>query len=268
MPNIHPPAQLANQLRQARHRARLSQLELSLRLGVSQRHISFVEGSRAKPSRELLTSWLQELDVPLAERNQALLAAGFAPIFAQSNWQDPALASAQQALQQLLSAHDPSPAFVIDAQWNVLQLNRGARWLAGALMPELVLGDSAFNLLDALVAPNGMGNALSNLTEVGPALLARLRCEAQSEPALIPRVAAFAAMLQLHSAGSSRPAAENGTLPPLLNSRYRTKFGDLAFFSMFTTFGTPHDISLASLRVEHLFAADDATKAVLHANVA
>jgi transcriptional regulator with XRE-family HTH domain len=216
---MYPPANLANQLRQARRRARLSQLELSLRLGVSQRHISFVEGSRAKPSRELLTCWLQELDMPLAERNQALLSAGFAPIFAQSSWHDPAMASAQQALQQLLSAHDPSPAFVIDAQWNVLQINRGARWLAGALMPELALRDSAFNLLDALVAPNGMGNALSNLTEVGPVLLTRLRCEALSEPALIPRVAAFAAMLQRHSAGSIRSVAETSTLPPLLNSR-------------------------------------------------
>jgi hypothetical protein len=37
---------------------------------------------------------------------------------------------------------------------------------------------------------------------------------------------------------------------------------------MFTTFGTPQDITLASLRVEHLFAADAATRAILDRQVA
>jgi hypothetical protein len=33
----------------------------------------------------------------------------------------------------------------------------------------------------------------------------------------------------------------------------------LSFFSMFTTFGTPYDITLASIRVEHFFAANEKT---------
>jgi hypothetical protein len=37
---------------------------------------------------------------------------------------------------------------------------------------------------------------------------------------------------------------------------------------MFTTFGTPQDITLASLRVEHMFAADDVTRAVIRSQVA
>ena len=36
---------------------------------------------------------------------------------------------------------------------------------------------------------------------------------------------------------------------------------------MFSTFGTPQDITLASLRVEHLFAADEHTRAVLNEQV-
>lgn len=51
----------------------------------------------------------------------------------------------------------------------------------------------------------------------------------------------------------------------VLTTRFATPLGELAFFSMFTTFGTPQDITLASLRVEHLFAADPATQAVLRA---
>jgi hypothetical protein len=53
----------------------------------------------------------------------------------------------------------------------------------------------------------------------------------------------------------------------VLTSRFATAHGELAFFSMFTTFGTPQNITLASLRVEHLFAADVATRAVLEACV-
>ncbi len=54
---------------------------------------------------------------------------------------------------------------------------------------------------------------------------------------------------------------------PVLTAHYATPHGELAFFSTFTTFGTPLDITLASLRVEHLFAADDATRAVIATQV-
>jgi hypothetical protein len=56
-------------------------------------------------------------------------------------------------------------------------------------------------------------------------------------------------------------------MAPVLTSRFATPLGELAFFSMFTTFGTPQDITLASLRVEHLFAANEATRAVLQTHV-
>lgn len=98
-------------------------------------------------------------------------------------------------------------------------------------------------------------------------MLAHLRDDASVQPALTPKVEAFAALLRtrlgaqsLHS-GWPRPAA------PVLTTRFATPHGELAFFSMFTTFGTPQDITLASLRVEHMFAADEATRAVVAAQV-
>jgi len=54
-------------------------------------------------------------------------------------------------------------------------------------------------------------------------------------------------------------------LPPVLTSRFVTTHGELSFFSMFTTFGTPQHITLASLRIEHLFPADAATRTALQA---
>ena len=242
----------------------MSQLELSMRLEVSQRHVSFVESGRARPSRELLAAWLEELDAPLVLRNEAMLQAGYAPAYSAVPLHDPALAEANHALERLLGAHDPMPALVIDAGWNVLRLNRGACWLAATLVPPAVLpSDGApFNMLDLLAHPEGLAAPIVNLHEVGPPMLAFLRHEASLQPQLASRVEALATLLRTHL-GERRLAVAPGPGAPVLTTRYATPHGELAFFSMFTTFGTPQDITLASLRVEHLFAADDVTRAVL-----
>ena len=269
--SVNPPAHiLPTTLRQARKARRLSQLELSLRMGVSQRHVSFVESGRAKPSRALLMSWLQELDAPLVVRNAAMLQAGYAPAYSADPLGGPSLAQANEALVQLLRAHDPMPAMVLDAQWNLLHSNLGGKWLAATLLPwaaDLPHG-TPINMLDLLAHPEGFTRHMVNLNEVGPALLAHLRDDASVLPGLTPKVDAFAALLRtrLGEPGSRtvwpRPTA------PVLTTRFATQYGELAFFSMFTTFGTPQDITLASLRVEHMFAADAATQAVLAAQVA
>ncbi len=256
-------------LQQARKARRLSQLELSMRVGVSQRHVSFVESGRAKPSRELLLAWLHELDAPLVVRNAAMLQAGYAPAFSAVPLGDPSLAQANDALVQLLQAHDPQPALVIDAQWNLLHFNRGGKWLAGTLMPwaaDLPEG-TPVNMLDMLAHPEGFAKNMLNLDEVGPALLAHLRDDASVQPALNPKVEAFAALLRSRLGSQSLHTGWPRQAAPVLTTRFATPHGELAFFSMFTTFGTPQDITLASLRVEHMFAADDVTRKVLKAQV-
>ena len=256
-------------LQQARKVRRLSQLELSMRLLVSQRHISFVESGRAKPSRELLMAWLQALDAPLVVRNAAMLQAGYAPAYTAAPLADPALAQANDALVQLLEAHDPQPAFVIDAQWNALHLNRGGAWLAKLLMPwvtDLPAG-TPLNMLDALCHPEGFTKNMLNLDEVGPALLAHLRDDAWVMPSITPKVEAFAALLRSRYGSQSLHNGWPRSAAPILTTRFATSHGALAFFSMFTTFGTPQDITLASLRVEHMFAANDATREILNQQI-
>lgn len=271
---------LSHTLKTARHVRRWSQLELALRMGVSQRHVSFVESGRARPSREWLHAWLRELDAPLALRNDAMLQAGYAPLYAQGPLQDTALAPAQAALAQLLAAHDPLPAMVLDAQWNVLLLNRGALWLAGVLMPWLapllqapaaaqapsVVAPGALNMLDLLAHPQGMLARVKNLDEVATGLIAQLRGDAQAEPALDPRLQALVASLQDRLSPQALHALPSA-MPPVLTTRLDTPFGELAFFSLFTTFGSPQHITLASLRVEHLCAADAHTRQVLEQEV-
>ena len=263
------PPSLTDTLRRARAARRISQLELALRMGVSQRHVSFVESGRARPSRELLLAWLRELEAPLALSNAALLQAGYAPAYSAAPLTDAALAPATQALQQLLDAHDPLPAFVLDAQWNLVNLNAGARWLAQTLVPWLadLPAGTPVNMLDALAHPEGMTRCMTNLPEVGPALLAHLRDDASVLPALAPRVEAFATLLRERLGASHAANAGARPVNPVLTTRFDTPVGPMAFFSMFTTFGTPQDITLASLKVEHLFAADAATAVLLKEKV-
>ena len=131
------------------------------------------------------------------------------------------------------------PALVLDAHWNLLQLNRGAEWLAATLMPPEALASSgAPNLLDMLVHPMGMTRPLLNLREAGPAFLSQLRAEAALQPALAPKVEAFGALLRDRLDGRMPPAAHPGPQAPVLTLRFATPFGELAFFRMFTTFGT------------------------------
>lgn len=229
-PGVADRQGLCATLKAVRQGRRISQLDLALRVGVSQRHLSCVETGRARPSQALLMSWLQALDAPLAVRNAALL---------------------------------------LDAHWNVLQQNQGAKRLWSWLLPGMVLADeqSTVNLLDALVHPQGFGARILNLGEVGPALWGQLRNEACALPELTPRVQAFESFLRERMdprQARSLDALESRPQPtPTLTARFATPVGELAFFSMFTTFGSPQDITLASLRVEHMFAADETTRQVM-----
>jgi transcriptional regulator with XRE-family HTH domain len=102
-------AQVGATLRQWRERRRLSQLELALNAGTSTRHLSFVETGHSKPGREVLLRLAEQLDVPFRERNQ-LLAAGHAPAFRERSFDDPALSPVRDALELILTGHEPYPA--------------------------------------------------------------------------------------------------------------------------------------------------------------
>src|SRR3954467_5067961 len=106
--------QIGPLLKTWRGKRRLSQLDLALEAGVSTRHLSFVETGRSRPSEQMVLHLAEQLEVPLRERNRLLLAAGYAPVYPQRTLQEPELAPVKQALDQLLKAHEPFPALVID----------------------------------------------------------------------------------------------------------------------------------------------------------
>jgi len=117
---------LAGLLKGWRGIRRLSQLDLALAAGVSQRHLSYVETGRARPSRELLLALAEALDLPLRERNLLLHAGGFSPVYEQRPLTHDAMASVRQALHLTLAHHEPFPAMVLDRHWNTLLRNGAA----------------------------------------------------------------------------------------------------------------------------------------------
>src|SRR5436305_14276015 len=93
-------APVGSLLREWRTRRRISQLELSSETGVSTRHLSFIETGRARPSRDMVMRLAEFLELPLPERNALLLAAGYAPEYAQT----PSSAETMRGVRRTLRA--------------------------------------------------------------------------------------------------------------------------------------------------------------------
>jgi transcriptional regulator with XRE-family HTH domain len=253
-------------LRDTRGARKLSQLDLAVEAGISQRHLSFLESGRARPSRAMVLQLAESLELPLNHRNRLLVAAGFAPVFPQRSLDSEAMAPVRQALERLLRHHDPYPALVIDRCWNVLMTNSAMDRLTGLLGPaeevwRRVCGDGPRNILKMTFHPQGLWPLIENTAEVGSNLLARARLVALEEPAaarIIDEILAYPGIPARWKAVDvlSHP-------PPVLPARMRLGDARLNLFTMLTTFGTPQDLTTDSLHVEHLFPADAESEALL-----
>src|SRR5262245_14770757 len=165
-------------LREWRERRHLTQLELAQRAAVSARHLSFVETGRARPSREMVLHLAERLAVPLRERNRLLLAAGFAPVFSERSLDEKEMGPVREALERLLSAHEPYPAVVVDRHWNVVAANRGIAYVNRGVAPELRAPPA--NALRIALHPDGLAPRITNLADWSGYLLARLRREVEA----------------------------------------------------------------------------------------
>ncbi|GAC1384332.1 MAG: helix-turn-helix transcriptional regulator [Acidimicrobiales bacterium] len=249
-------------LRDWRLRRRRSQMDLALEVGVSPRHLSFVETGRSRPSPELLLALADHLDVPLRERNVFLLAAGYAPRYGQTPVDDGAMTRVRVGLQRMLAGHDPYPGIVIDRMWNAVIVNQAAGGLAD-LLPDELRGPP-LNIFRASLHPDGLARYTVNLPEWAAYLMGQLRRlevlsgdDAVSD--LVREVATYPAVAAL---GGERPGSP-GEPQLLVPWRVRLTDVELSFFTTLTTFGTPRDVTLDELAIELFYPADDRTEAYL-----
>jgi len=255
-------------LRDWRSRRRRSQLDLALHVGVSTRHLSFIETGRSRPSPAMLEALAGALDVPLRERNRLLLAAGYAPKYAARALDDAGMRQVRSALDRLLRAHEPNPGLVLDRQWNVVLANASAQALAGLLPADLL--QPTFNVFRASLHPRGLAALTENFADWAAHLLHTLRraVAGSADPALealLAEVLAYPNVAALAGSMAAEAASEPPLLVPCVLRLPQLGGARLSMFTTLTTFGTPRDITLDELSIELFYPADDASEALLRA---
>lgn len=255
-PRTTAPTSAGPQLRLLRRQARMSQLELALVTGISQRHLSCIETGRAKPGPGTLHNLLMALEVPLEQCNSLFLASGYAPRYETTPLSSPAMEAVREAISHVLHANNPAPAIVLGSHWQVLDANASTAALFSLVgLPADAARD--LNLLTTLLQPGGLGDYLINPEEIRTLAWQRATREALSNPVL-------ASLMQTLSAPDTLAALPR-ELPPLVLTRIACAHGELNFMSTFTTFGMPLDITVTSMRIEHLIPADAQTWQIMTA---
>jgi transcriptional regulator with XRE-family HTH domain len=263
---MHAKAALAmgDYLRTWRQRRRMSQLDLALEAEISQRHLSFLESGRSTPSREMLLHLAERLEVPLRERNAMLLAAGFAPVYAERNLEDPAMVAARGAIELVLKGHEPFPALAVDRHWNLVAANAAlGPLLAGVADAKLL--KPPVNVLRLSLHPQGLAPRIANLVEWRTHLLDRLRRQltVTRDPVLaelLQELTALRVSDMLKPLNSEAPVDNGGIFVPL---KLVTALGLLSLISTTTIFGAPRDITLSELALEAFFPANPETADIL-----
>jgi transcriptional regulator with XRE-family HTH domain len=254
----------AARLRWWRQRRGWPQLELAARADISQRHLSFLELGRAAPSRDMVIRLAGALDVPLRQHNALLVAAGFAPVWQETELGAAELAQVRSAIDFILVQQEPFPAVAVDRHWNLLKANAGAvrlvTFLAGPLAP-----DAKVNLADALVAPDVLRPFLVNWADVVRYFIRSVEADAAADgtaetAALLERLLAYDGVRPALKSPASDDAAG-----PVLPMHFRKGNVSLRLFTTIATLGTPRDVTLQELRIESFFPMDEDTASTLRA---
>ena len=245
-------------LRTWRGRRHRSQLSLANEAGVSQRHISFLETGKSKPSREMVEHLGLVLDVPLRERNAMLVSAGFAPVHPERSLDDPDMAEIRRAIEAMLAAHNPFPAYVVNRRWDLLLANDAALALVASLPPKAQALSA--NIARLVLHPDGLRDMVTNWQQVGAVLLRRIGREIDENPADAGLVDLLAELEEYPGLPGSRelarvPAAHELLVPLSLRRGER----ELRFFTAISSLLEPSDVTLDELRLETLLPADAAT---------
>ena len=258
--------ELGNLLRYWRGVRGVSQLDLSLEAGISQRQISFIESGRSVPGRETLLTLAQALDIPLRERNALLLAAGYAPVYSEAPWNAQEMQGVVRALERVVRQHEPFPAVVMDRHWNVLMTNDAAPRFFNCFI-DMAARKGPRNMLHLMFDPQGMRPFVDDWDSVARSLLQRVYRESVGRVIdgdtahLLDELLAYPDAPRDWKTGQASSAAP---AMPVIPIGFVSGGDVLRYFSMVTSVGAPQSIAAQELRLECMFPVDDATEARHH----
>jgi len=237
----------------------LSQLALATEAGISTRHLSFLETGRAQPSREMVLLLAGMLGVPDTDQNAFLVCAGYAPRASVEPVPLPQVEDVSRALDFILSQQEPYPALVVDAQSNILSMNRGARQTFG-LFYGPGAGCGPLNASRTVFDPGGLRPYIANWDRLARGILRSIVHEAAAT--------GNEQLIELRDELLAYPGvpARWRTLDPLppgpMLASFHLKKGDmsLAFLTTMTSLIGAQDATIPSIRIKYFFPADAATE--------
>lgn len=251
MSGTTPTTAFGAALRELRARRRVSQLTLAGIAGVSARHIAFLETGRARPSREMVLTLLRALAVPMRVSNDVLISAGYAPQFDERPLDTPSFAPLMAGLERLLSGHEPYPGLLLSRHWAVVHANRPGTALLASL--GVAPGD---NLITSLAGRPDVDELITNWASVATVLSDLIRSEGVRT--LDDELVALADTL---TAVAPRSTADVDESAPAITLHLRVPGGPtLTLFSTIAQFNAPRDVTLADLRLELYFPADETSR--------
>src|SRR3954452_14984421 len=168
------------ELRRWRSARRLSQLVLAIRAETAQRHVSFIEQGRSRPGRSIVVRLAESMELTLRERNDLLLAAGFAPAFPESPLDDEALRPVRQAIDTILDGHLPYPAIVVRSPCLLVAANRAFDLFIEGVDPALL--EPPINLFRHALHPDGLAPRVRNLPAWGRHITQHVRAQLARSP--------------------------------------------------------------------------------------
>lgn len=247
------------QLRDWRRSRGLSQLDLAADADVSQRHISFLETGRSRPSREMVIHLGQALDVPPREQNLLLLAAGHSPAFTETPLD--ALDGISDVVDFMLEAHEPSMAIVVDRRWNLVRANRPATALTAILFPEPPgWAVPTLNVMRLNFHPEGLRQHMVGWETTAATLLRRLERDVASHPHdrdlhnLLEEVRSYP-LVESFPRRPGPSGAEDLVVPTTLLIGGEP----ISLFTTISIIGDAHDLTLSELRLETFWPIDRAS---------
>jgi len=250
------PRAFGSLLKAWRARRRVSQLDLALDAELSQRHVSFLESGRSKPTRASIEKLADALAVPRGERDRLYAAAGFVAPAAMSPWPSEARAAIDESLQFIIDRHDPYPAMVVDRLWGLRTTNAAGRRFFDRLGPL-----SRANVVAALLHPDGPRRCLVNWREVAARLVGLIEIEVARRlddgegRALLLEIFALPGVAE-----ACAKAPDLGPGAPVISLHFRLDGRDLRLFSLVATVGMSVDPGLEDLKLETLLPADPETR--------
>lgn len=252
---VSVPSDFGTVLREWRGRRRLSQIDLAIQAGTTQRHLSFLEQGRSVPGREIVSRLADSLQLTLRQRNALLSAAGFAPAHPESPPDAPLLEPVREALQHVLDGHLPYPAMVMDGFGELVAANSAFGLLTDGVSESLL--EPPINVLRVALHPEGMAARIVNLDDWRRHILHGLR-----ERGPHPRLDALIEELEAYGlpAPGGKPIESLGFAVPL---HLRSPDGDVRLVATISTFVTALDVTIAELRLEAFLPADRETAAIL-----